>query len=32
MVSGIHQHGYRAHEVADLEGHRWRFVQARPTQ
>ena len=31
IVSGIHQHGYRAYEAADLEGHHWTFVQARPT-
>jgi uncharacterized glyoxalase superfamily protein PhnB len=30
IVSGIHQHGYRAYEAADLEGHHWTFVQARP--
>jgi uncharacterized glyoxalase superfamily protein PhnB len=30
IVSGIHQHGYRAYEAADLEGNRWTFVQARP--
>jgi uncharacterized glyoxalase superfamily protein PhnB len=30
IVSGIHQHGYRAYEAADLEGNRWAFVQARP--
>jgi uncharacterized glyoxalase superfamily protein PhnB len=28
----IHQHGYRAYEAADLEGNRWVFAQARPTQ
>ena len=32
IVSDIHQHGYRAYEAADLEGHRWTFAQARPTQ
>ena len=31
IVSDIHQHGYRAYEAADLEGHQWTFVQARPT-
>jgi uncharacterized glyoxalase superfamily protein PhnB len=31
IVSGIHQHGYRAYEAADLEGNRWTFAQARPT-
>ncbi|MGO8955820.1 MAG: VOC family protein [Streptosporangiaceae bacterium] len=32
IVSDIHQHGYRAYEAADLEGNRWTFAQARPTQ
>jgi uncharacterized glyoxalase superfamily protein PhnB len=32
IVSGIRQHGYRAYEAADLEGHHWTFAQARPTQ
>jgi uncharacterized glyoxalase superfamily protein PhnB len=31
IISGIHQHGYRAYEAADLEGRRWTFAQARPT-
>lgn len=31
IVSGIEQHGYRAYTAADLEGHHWTFVQARPT-
>ncbi len=31
IVSGIRQHGYRAYEADDLEGHRWTFAQARPT-
>jgi uncharacterized glyoxalase superfamily protein PhnB len=31
IVSGIRQHGYRAYEAEDLEGHRWTFAQARPT-
>ena len=31
ILSDIHQHGYRAYEAADLEGHQWTFVQARPT-
>jgi uncharacterized glyoxalase superfamily protein PhnB len=31
IVSGIHQHGYRAYQAADLEGNRWTFAQARPT-
>jgi len=31
IVHGITQHGYRAYTADDLEGHRWTFVQARPT-
>jgi len=31
IVEPIHQHGYRAYVVDDLEGHRWTFAQARPT-
>jgi uncharacterized glyoxalase superfamily protein PhnB len=31
IVTGIHQHGYRAYEADDLEGNRWTFAQARPT-
>lgn len=31
VVSGISQHGFRAYEAEDLEGHRWTFAQARPT-
>jgi uncharacterized glyoxalase superfamily protein PhnB len=31
IVSEIEQHGYRAYTAEDLEGHRWTFVQARPT-
>ncbi|GAA0954771.1 hypothetical protein GCM10009554_61060 [Kribbella koreensis] len=30
IVSAIEQHGYRSYEVADLEGHHWRFAQASP--
>lgn len=30
ILSGIHQHGYRAYEAADIEGNRWTFAQARP--
>lgn len=29
--SDVAQHGYRAYEADDLEGHRWTFAQARPT-
>jgi uncharacterized glyoxalase superfamily protein PhnB len=32
ILSPIRQHGYRAYEAADLAGHRWTFVQARPAQ
>lgn len=32
IVSDIHQYGYRSYEAADLEGMRWTFAQARPTQ
>jgi len=32
ILSEIHQYGYRSYEAADLEGHHWTFVQARPTQ
>ena len=31
IVHGIEQHGYRAYQVEDVEGHRWTFAQARPT-
>jgi len=31
IVQGIHQHGYRAYVVEDVEGRRWTFAQARPT-
>jgi uncharacterized glyoxalase superfamily protein PhnB len=31
IVEPIHQHGFRAYQAEDLEGHRWTFVQARPT-
>jgi uncharacterized glyoxalase superfamily protein PhnB/uncharacterized protein YndB with AHSA1/START domain len=31
IVKGIHQQGYRAYVVEDLEGRRWTFAQARPT-
>ena len=31
IIEPVHQHGYRAYEAADLEGHRWTFAQARPT-
>jgi uncharacterized glyoxalase superfamily protein PhnB len=31
IVADIYQHGYRAYQAADLEGHHWTFAQARPT-
>jgi uncharacterized glyoxalase superfamily protein PhnB len=31
IVEPISQHGFRAYQAEDLEGHRWTFVQARPT-
>src|SRR5262249_31387225 len=30
IVQDIWQHGFRAYEAADVEGHRWTFVQASP--
>jgi uncharacterized glyoxalase superfamily protein PhnB len=30
IVKDIWQHGFRAYEAADMEGHRWTFVQASP--
>jgi uncharacterized glyoxalase superfamily protein PhnB len=32
IIEPIHEHGYRAYTVEDLEGHRWTFAQARSTQ
>ena len=32
IVQEIHQYGFRSYEAEDLEGHRWTFLQARPTQ
>lgn len=32
IVSGIQLHGSRTYVAEDLEGYRWTFVQARPTQ
>jgi uncharacterized glyoxalase superfamily protein PhnB len=32
ILSPIKQDGYRAYQAADLEGNRWIFAQARPTQ
>jgi uncharacterized glyoxalase superfamily protein PhnB len=31
IIEPIHQHGYRAYQAEDPEGHRWLFAQARPT-
>ena len=31
IVQPIRQHGFRAYQAEDLEGHPWTFVQARPT-
>jgi uncharacterized glyoxalase superfamily protein PhnB len=31
IVEPVDQHGYRAYQAEDLEGHRWTFAQARPT-
>ena len=32
IAEPIRQHGYRAYVAEDLEGNRWTFAQARPTQ
>jgi uncharacterized glyoxalase superfamily protein PhnB len=32
IVEAIHKHGDRSYIAEDLEGHRWTFAQARPTQ
>jgi uncharacterized glyoxalase superfamily protein PhnB len=32
IVEGIKRHGDRLYVADDLEGHRWTFAQARPTQ
>jgi uncharacterized glyoxalase superfamily protein PhnB len=32
ILQEIHQYGFRSYEAEDLEGHRWTFLQARPTQ
>jgi uncharacterized glyoxalase superfamily protein PhnB len=31
IVEPIRQHGFRAYQAQDPHGHRWTFVQARPT-
>jgi uncharacterized glyoxalase superfamily protein PhnB len=32
IVEDIERHGFTSYEALDLEGRRWRFAQARPTQ
>ena len=32
VVQGIESHGFTSYLALDLEGRRWRFAQARPTQ
>jgi uncharacterized glyoxalase superfamily protein PhnB len=32
IVQGIERHGFTSYVARDLEGRRWRFAQARPTQ
>jgi uncharacterized glyoxalase superfamily protein PhnB len=32
ILSDIQQYGYRSYDAEDHEGHRWTFLQARPTQ
>ena len=32
IVSEIHQHGYRAYEAEDCDGHRWTFAQVLRSQ
>lgn len=32
IVQDIESHGFTSYVALDLEGHRWRFAQARPTQ
>jgi uncharacterized glyoxalase superfamily protein PhnB len=31
VVQGIHQHGYRAYSLRDLEGHHWTVAQTLPS-
>lgn len=31
IVYGIHQHGYRAYQLEDPEGHHWTIAQALPS-
>ena len=32
IVQDIESHGFTSYAALDLEGRRWRFAQARPTQ
>jgi uncharacterized glyoxalase superfamily protein PhnB len=32
IVQEIQSHGYTSYVALDLEGRRWRFARARPTQ
>ncbi|MBA2254383.1 MAG: bleomycin resistance protein [Chloroflexi bacterium] len=32
IVEGITSHGFRSYVALDIEGRRWRFAEARPTQ
>ena len=32
IVQDIQSHGFTSYVALDLEGRRWRFAQARPTQ
>jgi uncharacterized glyoxalase superfamily protein PhnB len=32
IVQGVERHGYTSYVALDLEGRRWRFAKARPTQ
>jgi hypothetical protein len=32
IVQAIERHGFTSYVALDLEGRRWRFAQARPTQ
>jgi uncharacterized glyoxalase superfamily protein PhnB len=31
IIEPVSQHGFSAYQAEDLDGHRWTFVQARPT-
>lgn len=32
IVEGITTHGFKSYDALDIEGRRWRFAEARPTQ